>query len=112
MLVLAIGIYILYAAIFQQQDGFTYAQIVIKGEIVDVIDLSFDHTFSPEALPNVSFQIIDGTIAFIRSDCPDQICVNNGFLSTPGQISVCLPNLISLIIRTADSSGAIDIIAH
>ena len=112
LLVLSLGIYIWHAAIFQQQGGFVYAQIIIDGEIVYVVDLSADRIFLPNQLPNVSFQIIDNTIAFVKSDCPDQICVNNGFLSTPGQVSVCLPNFTSLIIRATEGGDIIDIIAY
>lgn len=31
-------------------------------------------------------------ICFLDSTCPDEICVNTGWLSKPGDIAVCLPN--------------------
>jgi len=113
LVMLAVGIYIWYAAIFENTNGFLYAQITIDGEIRQTVELSIDRTFSPGQLPNVSFEVRGGAIAFIKSDCPDQICVDNGFLSRAGQVSVCLPNLISLIIHATDGSEeSIDIIAH
>lgn len=33
-------------------------------------------------------------ICFVESDCPDKICVKNGWLNNPGEMSVCLPNKI------------------
>lgn len=33
-----------------------------------------------------------GRIRFEKSDCPDQICVNTGWLTKYGDIAVCMPN--------------------
>ncbi|NMA68113.1 MAG: NusG domain II-containing protein [Desulfitobacterium sp.] len=32
-----------------------------------------------------------GSIKFLESQCPDQICVNTGLLTKPGDMAVCLP---------------------
>lgn len=32
-----------------------------------------------------------GKIRFERADCPDQICVNTGWISRPGQVAACVP---------------------
>ena len=112
LLVLSAGIYVWYTAIFQNQVGFTYGQIIIDGSIVETIDLSKSRIFSLEELPDVSFEVNGGSVAFVKSNCPDQICVNNGFLDMAGQISVCLPNLVSLIIRTTDGSENFDVMVH
>lgn len=40
---------------------------------------------------NVIIEIEPGRIRFLHSDCRDQICVNKGWLSQPGQNAVCLP---------------------
>ena len=47
-------------------------------------------------IPNVIFEIRDGRIAFIESDCPDQICVRTGFIGQEGQMAACLPNRLVL----------------
>lgn len=81
-----------------------YAQIVINGRISERVDLSVDRTFYLGPLPNVRFQVRDGAIAFIESDCPDQICVRSGFINRPGQMAICLPNRCSLSILAAVGS--------
>jgi hypothetical protein len=35
-----------------------------------------------------------GRIRFEKSDCPNQICVNSGWLDKNGNIAVCLPNKV------------------
>ena len=42
--------------------------------------------------PNVVFEVRDGQIAFVKSDCPDQVCVRVGFIGRSGQMAACLPN--------------------
>ena len=32
-----------------------------------------------------------GKIRFFESDCPNQVCVNTGFISISGQIAACVP---------------------
>ena len=73
------------------------AEILIDGETVTV-SLSADRDIVLESLPNVKFQVRDGGIAFVKSDCPDQICVRSGFLHRAGQAAACLPNRVSIII--------------
>ncbi|NLT13859.1 MAG: NusG domain II-containing protein [Clostridiales bacterium] len=71
------------------------AEIYHKTRLVRRIDLrsAKESVFSIPGLPNVIFRVsADGSIAFERSDCPDQICVRSGKLSRRGQIAACLPN--------------------
>ena len=35
-------------------------------------------------------------IAFISSDCPDKVCIHNGWLSREGEQAICLPNRVSV----------------
>ena len=53
-------------------------------------------------IPNVIFEIRDGRIAFIKSDCPDQICVRAGFIGQAGQMAACLPNGLVLSLLGAE----------
>ncbi len=37
-------------------------------------------------------EIQDGRVRVREADCPDQICVRQGWLEKPGQLAVCLPH--------------------
>ncbi|MCP4353717.1 MAG: NusG domain II-containing protein, partial [Desulfobacterales bacterium] len=41
-----------------------------------------------------------GGIRIKKSDCPRQICVNTGWIKTPGRIIVCVPNKILIEIKS------------
>jgi len=75
----------------------SYAEVIIAGETVARLDLEIELIFSP--LPNVSIIIQNGRVAVSASDCPDQICVHMGFISIVGQMSICMPNRLVVIIR-------------
>jgi hypothetical protein len=40
----------------------------------------------------------DGKVRVKEADCPNQVCVKTGWLSKPGQISVCAPNKLKVIV--------------
>lgn len=73
-----------------------YAEILRENTPIKRVDLSKDTTFSLEEYPEVFFKVENGAIAFVKSDCPDKICVRTGFISSRGQSAVCLPNRLTL----------------
>lgn len=46
----------------------------------------------------------EGKIAFIQSDCPDQVCVNEGKLFLPHHFAACLPNHV--VVTLEATAGA------
>ena len=78
------------------------AEIIFQGESTKIIDLNKESmTFSIDPLPQVEFTLKDGEIAFTKSNCPDQICVQTGWLNRPGQFAACMPNEVLLLIQPA-----------
>ena len=51
----------------------------------------------------------NGRIRFYKSNCPDQVCVNSGWISKK-EMAVCLPYRIIIKIEGVDSE--VDIITH
>ena len=76
----------------------TTAQISYNGKIVREIDLlsTKDEVFRLSENGRVSFEIKDHKIRFVDVDCPDKLCENVGFLSSPNRTAVCLPNRVTL----------------
>ncbi len=59
---------------------------------------------------NVIIHAEKGRIRFYKSDCPDRICVNSGWISKRGETAVCLPYKIIIKIEGVDDE--VDIITH
>lgn len=47
-----------------------------------------------------------GRIRFAEADCPDDVCVQTGWLTKPGQVAACLPN--GVLIKLEGSTGEVD----
>lgn len=99
LLILAL---ILYIGIkYTSREG-SAAEILLNNSVIKTLDLSEDTVYSPEAFPHVVFEVKEGAVRFRKSDCPDKICVNTGFISKEGQTAVCLPNRLVLRITGND----------
>ncbi len=81
----------------QDTGGSIYAVIVVDGEEYKRIDLR-------NAVPGeftvrspwgyITVEIGKNKIRIKDSTCPDKLCVKQGWLSRPNQLSVCLPNRV------------------
>jgi len=50
-----------------------------------------------------TFNVADGRVRMVRSDCRDKICVGVGWIDSPGRSIVCLPNRV--VIRVTGKRG-------
>lgn len=109
LLVAAAIIYFAYMAV-SGQSGKPYCELVYDGEAVMAVDLTENRSFSLEQLPNVVFEIKNGAIAFVESDCPDKICIQSGYLHQAGQTAACLPNRAAIRIKARGDADAPDVV--
>ena len=91
---------------FYSQNG-VFAEIIFENS-VETICLNSNKVFYLPAVPNVLFEVKDGRIAFVKSDCLDQICVREGFKGYPGQMAACLPNRLVLSVLS-DRQNEVDV---
>lgn len=99
VLVLSALLFLLFSLYTKGQSE--YVQIIYEGEVIDTLPLDTDMEYSPVTNENIVIEIRDSRARFKTSDCPDKVCVNTGWLSSPGQTAVCLPNKISIVIQTS-----------
>ena len=83
------------------------ARIYQDGVLLDTIDLSAveeGYTLTvddPDGGYNV-IQVEPGRIRVLEADCPDQICVRQGWISTSAAPVVCLPHALVIEIASGD----------
>lgn len=89
------------------------AEIKVDGEVYDTVSLSEknDGIYKIEGL-NVEYEIRDGKIRFYSSDCPDKVCIGDGFISLGGESAVCLPNRVIISIPRGGNDSDVDIMLH
>lgn len=107
ILILSILLFVLFTLTTAGQSE--YVQIIYDGNVIDTLPLDSDTEYSPDTNNNIIIEIKDGKVRFKSSDCPDKVCVNTGWLSSPGQTAVCLPNKISIVIKpTSGDKNSVD----
>jgi hypothetical protein len=89
------------------------AQILVNNVVVSTVGLSGSARFSLPGHEQIVFDVSNGAIAFVASDCPDKVCVHTGYISRAGQVAVCLPNRVAIkIVARAFNPDAPDAVAN
>ena len=94
-----------------KQEENPVARITLDGELVKEIKLnqvgaSFSFTVTGASGLTNTILVEKGRIRVEEADCPDQICVDQGFISDGTVPIVCLPN--HLVIEIAGGGEAFD----
>lgn len=93
------------------QDGRLLAAIPLDRANMDGVDTPCRFTVTGENGCVNELEIRSGSIGMVSADCPDKLCVHQGFIDRPGLPIVCLPNKLVIQLRRVDSEE-IDGIAH
>ncbi len=82
----------------------TTAQIILDGEVIREVDLSrvrepYTFTVNDGAGGTNVVQVEPGRICVCEANCPDKICISQGWLSDQNVPIVCLPHRLIIKIR-------------
>lgn len=71
-------------------------EISVDGAVIDHLNLDKDQEYTiPGAYNGTNHLIIkDGQAYMSEASCPDKVCIHQGHIQDPGQLIVCLPNLV------------------
>lgn len=94
----------------------TYAEIQVEGKVYKKVPLSGHHgedRFSIDTDKGHNLVVIkDESIGITEADCPDKICIREGFVSKPGATVVCLPHKLLIEVKNAGGEEPDVIPAH
>ena len=108
---LGVGLFIIVLALVfflvsRQEETAAYANVYLDGALLQTVSLTEDAVFTLEEAPGVTLQVENCQIRFASSDCPDQLCVDAGYLASPGQYAVCLPHRLMVQIASSAAPSA------
>ena len=86
------------------------AKIIVKNEVVEVIDLSLkeERDYIIDGVNGkLKVHTHDGGIAVTESNCPHQDCVNMGYVYQSNRPIICAYNAVYIVIEGASSSDVI-----
>lgn len=71
-------------------------EISVDGTVIEHLDLNKDQEYTiPGYHQGTNHLIIkDGQAYMDDASCPDKVCIHQGRVQDPGQLIVCLPNLV------------------
>lgn len=89
------------------------AAVFHNGEQIALLTLTKDGVY-PFDDYGVTIEVKSGKVRISKSDCHDKICEKTGFISSPMQTIVCLPNRISvrMITGSNNTDSNIDIVLN
>jgi hypothetical protein len=74
--------------------------------------LSVDTLLTVEGgLGAVTVEVAEGRVRFARSPCPGQQCVDTGWLESRGDLSVCMPSGVLVLVQSGEEAGGIDAVS-
>lgn len=88
------------------------AVVKIDGEVVDKFNLSqvnesFEKTYYPQKGKYNIIEVAPGKIRVKEDNSPDQIAVRTGWISRPGEMSICLPHKLIVEILGVEENSLI-----
>ncbi|MGI5878586.1 MAG: NusG domain II-containing protein [Christensenellales bacterium] len=78
------------------------AIVIVDGAAVDTVglrDAQAGERVYASAFGTCTVAFEPGRVRIAAADCPDQVCVDTGWISRPGQAAVCVPNRIAVVVR-------------
>ncbi|MCY6370166.1 NusG domain II-containing protein [Clostridium ganghwense] len=100
---IAVGLGIFFKVRKKADYAQKYAEIYVKGNLYKKViltkEMKKDRIDIKTELGENIIEIENGGVRIIDSDCPDQICVKDGFKDEPGDILVCLPHKVVVEIK-------------
>lgn len=79
--------------------------VLLEEIALDQVEESYTLTFEDERGTNTVL-VEPGRIRILEADCPDQVCVNQGFISDGTVPIVCLPH--RLLVEIVGAEGDLD----
>lgn len=89
-------------AVIQDADGNTFTMPLSQDDVL---------TVASSAGTNV-IEVQSGKVRVSEADCPNQDCVDQGWISNAGQQIVCLPHKLVVNITDEDAASAYDVVGQ
>ena len=98
---LLIGIILLFVLRGQSNEG-SYVIIMYQNEEKARFSLTSDGIYDINNGKN-RIEILGGKVRMTYADCPDELCIRQGWIEFDGQSIICRPNKITVMVSGGDS---------
>ena len=114
LVMLALSFGVSQLLLHSQAQGGLRLEILQEGRLIEAISLpgETDRFIKVESGAG-RYNVVEIDMARVRvkeAECPNQICVHTGWISQPGQVVICAPNKLALVIK--GGSDQVDAVAY
>ena len=95
---------VVFAVVKLTQKQGSFAVIAVDGVEIQEISLSKDGVYTLNGGTN-TLEVRDGRAHMVDADCPDKLCMYMGYIDSEGQAIICLPNRLTVVVRTPDNGS-------
>lgn len=104
VLILLSAVSLIYILLPKSQEGGYTADIFRNGDLIESISLeevqeSYRITVTGDSGCINEIEVRPGSIGIVSADCPDKLCVHQGFISDSRLPVTCLPNRVVILLR-------------
>lgn len=107
IIIAAVAIAVICFAVAAKSDGGSYA-VISCGDIVEEVRLDKDAVLRFDGI-NAAFRVSGGKIRLEDAVCPDRICEKTGYIGSPGESIVCIPEKITVTVKSGESESGTDV---
>ena len=100
--IISIIVVLFLISFFTKTEG-QVAHVFVDNVEVKALPLDSDTTYSPPGLDEVVIKVSEGKVCIEKSNCKDQLCVEQGYISSTHEKIVCLPNKVVVTISGDES---------
>lgn len=89
-----------------------YVEISVKGKLYKKITFNSSTEETIDIKTNLGENIVrisKGKVKILDADCPDKVCVKDGYIYKPGQLLVCLPHKVVVEIKGIKNAETDDV---
>lgn len=106
---LLISLISLLCIFFFREQG-SFVEVELDGEVMAKYSLAQNGEYSLNGGSNI-LVIENGEAYLSYADCPDKTCVRTGRIRYAGQSIICLPNRLSVTVRSNHGQDGVDIVS-
>lgn len=111
VLVAILGFY-LVNLIVNSKKG-TSVEVYVDNKLYKTIDINDEVEFKIKGKNGYNIvRVHDKGVEMVEASCPDKVCVHTGFINKPSQSIVCIPNKVTIKIKTDKKDSHEDIISQ
>lgn len=94
-----------FVVLRKNSSGSSFVKISVDGAVVETLPLNVDATYKVGDSGYNIINIEDGRVWVSEANCPNKDCMHFGKISKEGQVILCLPHKLAVVITGGEAQS-------